>query len=112
MNDDIDPRMLVLSPKLIAYRGDFDSYVRLIVGKEEEVVDLDVLQAWKLLQILLYDLDWLAKKVHGNLVALDAFDVEPRYRCLDPDCENCVTDDTSWNGYCAVHKKQAEEDWS
>jgi hypothetical protein len=62
----IDPKDLVIGQGLQAYRYEpaFGVYLRLIAGQGEQTIDLDETSAWKLLQLLLADLERLAVAVY------------------------------------------------
>ncbi|MBO0780984.1 MAG: hypothetical protein J2P37_19350 [Ktedonobacteraceae bacterium] len=106
----IDPKNLVIGQGLQVYRDEptFGSYLRLIQGKGEQAIDLDELAAWKLLQILLADLERLAIAVYQGEIRA----AEPNFRCraADQGCTNRVTESTGFDGFCAVHRDLAEQE--
>ncbi len=103
---EIDPKNLMIGKGLQVYRDEptFGSYLRLLAGRGEQAIDLDELAAWKLLQILLADLERLAIAVYQGEIR----SAEPNFRCLAADCPNRTTQSTGFSGYCAVHKSLSE----
>ncbi|HZU03361.1 MAG TPA: hypothetical protein VFA10_27085, partial [Ktedonobacteraceae bacterium] len=81
----------------------------LIQGKGEQTIDLDEVAAWKLLQILLADLERLAQYFYEEAPLGKG---ELNFRCLayDEACTNRVTESTGFSGFCAVHRHLAENE--